>query len=195
MIDVDVLLQFEAEKIAYGKDDLILSVGKRADFYYQIEKGEVKMFNITEDGKEFVQGIFSIGDSFAEPPLFGDFPYPASAVATMDTTLLRLSKDKFLELLRKYPDIHLEFTQILCNRLHYKSMIMKEISVYPPEHRILSLLGYLKKENSPSRPYHVKLTRQGIAELTGMRVETVIRAIKKLGKEKKLTLIGAKIWV
>ena len=194
-MDENVLLQFGAEKIAYEKDDPVLSEGKRADFYYQIAKGNVKMFNITEDGKEFVQGIFNVGDSFAEPPLFGDFPYPASAATTTDTTLLRLPRDKFLELLRKYPDIHLEFTQILCNRLHYKSMIMKEVSVYPPEHRILSLLGYLKKENSPNRPYYVKLTRQGIAELTGMRVETVIRAIKKLGKEKKLTLIGAKIWV
>lgn len=195
MIDENVLFQFEAEKIAYKKDDPILSEGKRANFYYQIGEGEVKMFNITEDGKEFVQGIFNVGDSFAEPPLFGDFPYPASAVATTDTTLLRLPKNQFMELLRRYPDIHIEFTQILCNRLHYKSMIMKEVSVYPPEHRILSLLGYLKKENSPNRPYHVKLTRQGIAELTGMRVETVIRAIKKLGKEKKLTLMGTKIWV
>ena len=195
MIAVDVILQFKAEEITYKKDELILSEGKRADFYYQIIKGKVKMFNITEDGKEFVQGIFSSGDSFAEPPLFGEFLYPASAAATTDASLFRLSKDQFMELLRQHPDIHLKFTQILCNRLLYKSMIMKEVSVYPPEHRILSLLGYLKNENSPSQPYQVKLTRQGIAELTGMRVETVIRAIKKLGSEKKLTLKGPKIWV
>ncbi|MCG2461380.1 Crp/Fnr family transcriptional regulator [Flavobacteriaceae bacterium F89] len=195
MIDLDILMQFDAEEMAYKKDELILSEGKRADFYYQITKGEVKMFNITEDGKEFVQGIFSAGNSFAEPPLFGDFSYPASAAATTDASLYRLSKNRFLELLRLHPNIHLKFTQILCNRLLYKSMIMKEVSVYPPEHRILSLLGYLKNENSPDHPYHVKLTRQGIAELTGMRVETVIRAIKKLGSEKKLTLKGSKIWV
>lgn len=195
MIDVDIILQFKAEEMTYKKDELILSEGKRADFYYQIIKGKVKMFNLTEDGKEFVQGIFGAGDSFAEPPLFGDFLYPASAAATTDASLFRLPKDQFMELLRQYPNIHLKFTQILCNRLLYKSMIMKEVSVYPPEHRILSLLGYLKNENSPGQPYHVKLTRQGIAELTGMRVETVIRAIKKLGSEKKLTLKGAQIWV
>jgi CRP-like cAMP-binding protein len=195
MIDLDVLLEFKAEEITYKKDDLILNEGKRADFYYQISTGQVKMFNITEDGKEFVQGIFGAGDSFAEPPLFGDFLYPASAAATTDACLYRLPKDQFMELLRKHPNIHLKFTQILCNRLLYKSMIMKEVSVYPPEHRILSLLGYLKNENSPNLPYQVKLTRQGIAELTGMRVETVIRAIKKLGAEKKLTLKGSKIWV
>lgn len=195
MIDINVLFQFKAEEIAYKKDELILSEGNRADFYYQIHKGKVKMFNLTEDGKEFVQGNFGTGDSFAEPPLFGEFPYPASAAATTDASLLRLPRDKFMELLRQHPNIHLKFTQILCNRLQYKSMIMKEVSVYPPEHRILSLLGYLKKENSPDHPYHVKLTRQGIAELTGMRVETVIRAIRKLGSEKKLTLKGAQIWV
>src|SRR5690606_18780071 len=110
MIDENVLFKFGAEEMTYEKDDLILSEGKRADFYYQIKKGEVKMFNITEDGKEFVQGIFNMGDSFAEPPLFGDFPYPASAVATTDTSLLRLSREQFMELLRGYPEIHLEFT-------------------------------------------------------------------------------------
>ncbi|WP_238349718.1 helix-turn-helix domain-containing protein [Chryseobacterium cucumeris] len=39
----------------------------------------------------------------------------------------------------------------------------------------------------------VPLTRQQIANLTGLRVETVIRSIKKMEREHILKLIGRKI--
>jgi len=193
MIPEKVLFQYGAEEKSYEKNEIIFSEGGRADYFYQIRNGETKMFNLNEDGKEFVQGIFGDGKSFGEPPIFGDFLYPATAKATKISWVVRLVKPKFLKLLKEYPAIHLRLTQVLCDRLHYKSMIMKEVSVYPPEHRILTLLTYLKTESNTASRYEVKLTRQQISELTGLRVETVIRTIKKLETEKKLKIINRKI--
>ena len=164
----------------------------RSEYYFQIQNGEIKMYNLTEDGKEFVQGIFGDDKSFGEPPLLGDFKYPASALATKSTTLIRLHKNAFISLLRLNPDIHLEFTSLLCKRLAYKAMIGKEISIHPPEHRILTLLNYLKKQGNTT-DFIVELSRQQIAELTGLRVETVIRATKKLESKKILRLENHKI--
>lgn len=195
MIQEEILLDFGAKKVKYEKGDTILKEQTRADFYYQVMSGEVTMFNLTEDGKEFIQGIFKKGKSFGEPPLFGDFAYPASARASKTTVLLRLSKRLLFELLRSKPEIHFEVTRALCNRLNYKAIILKEVSVYPPEHRILTLLRYLKKEAGITGKYEVKLTRLQISELTGLRVETVIRAVKKLANENKLTLIKRKVYV
>jgi CRP-like cAMP-binding protein len=39
----------------------------------------------------------------------------------------------------------------------------------------------------------IPFTRQQLADMTGLRVETVIRAIKKMEKEGKLSLEGHKI--
>ena len=85
---------------------------------------------------------------------------------------------------------------MLDNRLLYKSMILKEISGYNPEHRVLSLIDYMKKEKgiAASEKYEVSLTRQQIADLTGLRVETVIRSVKNLEKEGCLKLIGHKVY-
>lgn len=192
MINKDLLLDFGAEIIVLTKNETLFKEGMRADYYFQIKHGEMKMYNLTEDGKEFVQGIFGDDKSFGEPPLFGDFKYPASALATKSTSLIRLHKDAFISLLRLHPDIHLGFTSLLCKRLAYKAMIGKEISIHPPEHRILTLLNYLKKQ-SDTADFIVELTRQQIAELTGLRVETVIRAIKKLESKKILRLENHKI--
>ncbi|WP_339712586.1 Crp/Fnr family transcriptional regulator [uncultured Kriegella sp.] len=195
MISEEVLAHFGAVEVHFKKDELIFSEGARADFFYQVLNGRVKMFNRTEEGKEFTQGIFKKGKSFGEPPLFGNFPYPAGAKADKPTTLLRLSKDQLFQLLRAEPLVHLKLTQILCDRLHYKSMRLKEVSMYSTEQRILTLLHYLKKEAGGSDKYEVKLTRLEISELTGLRVETVIRTIKKLENDKKLSIINRKVIV
>ncbi len=192
MIAETLLIQFGARTITLEKNEVLFDEGSRADYYYQIVKGAVKMYNLTEEGKEFVQGIFEDGKSFGEPPLFGSFSYPAAAMATEKTQLMRLLKKDFLALLVGNPEVHLGFTRLLCNRLAYKAMIGKEVSVHPPEHRILTFLGYLKNQQD-QQAFTVPITRQQIAELTGLRVETVIRAIKKLESEKKLRLENHKI--
>jgi len=195
MIPETLLAKFSNDtfEVHYKKGTLIFEEGDNALFYYQVKKGAVKMYNLTEDGKEFMQGFFEPGTSFGEPPLFGNFLYPASAAAIDDVTLLRVPKLSFMELLKAFPEIHLKFTGQLCKRLKYKSMIMKEVSVYPPQHRIYTLLSYLKSKESPETTYAVPLTRQQIADLTGLRVETVIRSIKKLEEQKKLKLNQRKI--
>ena len=96
-------------------------------------------------------------------------------------------------MLKENFDLHLKMDQVLCQRLRYKSMVLSEISSYDPEHRILSLLKYYKSKNSSTAKVRIPFTRQQLADMSGLRVETVIRTVKKLEKERKLMLEGHKI--
>lgn len=194
MIPENVLLDYGATIENIYASEVIISEKKRADFYFQIKTGEVKMFNLNENGKEFVQGIFYDGESFGEPPLFADFKYPASAVAVKATELFKLPKSKLFKLLKNNPDINLIFTKAFAKRLYYKATILKEISVHPPEHRILALIDFLKSRYGNEALFQVELTRQQIADLTGQRVETVIRAIKQLEQDGEIKLIKHKVF-
>lgn len=194
MIPENLLLDYSATLENISASEIIISEKSRADFYFQIKTGEVKMFNLNEQGKEFVQGIFYNGESFGEPPLFGDFKYPASAVAVKPTELFKLSKTNLFKLLTNNADINLKFTKALAKRLYYKATILKEISVHPPEHRILALIDFLKRKDGSDKPFQVELTRQQIADLTGQRVETVIRAIKQLEQDGEIELIKHKVF-
>lgn len=195
MIPEDIIQQFGASLKNYSKDQTIINEGEFAEFYYQIKTGEVKMFNLTEEGREFVQGFFKNGDSFGEPPLFGAFKYPATALSLENSEIYLLPKASFFNLLKTYPDIHLKFTRLICKRMVYKAKIVREVSIYPPEHRILTLLHHLKGNTKTDASFEVPLTRQQISDLTGLRVETVIRAIKKLEKSKVLAIIDRKVFI
>ncbi|WP_313115254.1 Crp/Fnr family transcriptional regulator [Aequorivita sediminis] len=194
MIPEELLLDYEATLENIAASEIILNENTRADFYFQIKTGEVKMFNVNDDGKEFVQAFFYNGESFAEPPLFADFKYPASAAAVKQTECYKLPKTKLFELLTHNPEINLKFTKALAKRLYYKATILKEISVHSPEHRILTLIDFLKKKYGSNDLFQVELTRQQIADLTGQRVETVIRAIKQLEQDGEVKIIKHKVF-
>lgn len=196
MINENILISFGALEIELEKGNFLFHENERATNFFQVKKGKIKMFNINSEGKMFVQGFFEAGQSFGEPPLFDNSNYPACTVAEEDTIIFKLSKSKFFQLLKEYPEIHLEITKMLASRLLYKSMLLKEISSFKPEHRIISLLDYIKKtEGIPAEEkFEISLTRQYIADLTGLRVETVIRSVKQLEKEGSIILRNHKIY-
>lgn len=195
MIPIPILENYKPSLTLFYKDRIVFNENSMPQFYYQIKTGKVKMFNLTEDGKEFVQGFFETGTSFGEPPLFDGLNYPASAMCLSDCEIYILPKSTFIKLLKAHPEVHLKFTKMLCKRMVYKAKIMQEVSIHPPEHRILTLLKHLKETANSESLYEVKLTRQQISDLTGLRVETVIRAIKQLEKVEKLTLKRHKVYL
>jgi CRP/FNR family transcriptional regulator, cyclic AMP receptor protein len=190
------LEKYHAKLITLRKHQVLFHDGDKALDYFQVAEGSVKMFIASSDGQEFIQGIFYAGESFGEPALIGNFPYPGSVVALERTTVWKLPKDYFFMMLKENFDLHLKMDQVLCQRLKYKSMVLSEISSYEPEHRLATLLKYFKTKNGTADQSHktiIPYTRQQLADMSGLRVETVIRAVKKMEKDGKLVLEGHKI--
>jgi len=174
---------------------MLFQEGDPATDYMQVECGTVKMFTVNGDGQEFIQGIFNAGESFGEPALIAKFPYPGSVAAIEPSKIWKLPADYFFQMLKDNFDLHVKMNQVLCERLRYKSMVLSEISSHQPEHRILSLLKHYKAKNPVlcNNKITIPYTRQQLADMTGLRVETVIRTVKKMEKDKKLSLEGHKI--
>lgn len=196
MIPAKLLEQYKARLIRVRKDQVLFEEGNPAADYFQVEEGQVRMYILNHEGQEFTQGIFHAGESFGEPPLLGNFAYPATAVALTPGKVWRLLKADFLELLKNNFGLHLKLDHVLCNRLQYKSMILTEISSHTPEHRLTTILTYLKSKlvtESNGKLIIIPYTRQQLADMTSLRVETVIRTIKKMEREGKIKLQGHKI--
>lgn len=197
MIAIDLLEKYGALKKTFDKNDIIFEEGNLPTHYYQIISGEVKMSNYNDDGREFIQGIFYKEQSFGEPPLFLNQNYPANAIAVEDAEILLLPKDNFMKLLQENATVSIKIIENLAQRLYYKSVMAAEMSTQEPEHRILKLIdhgiayfNFKKEENG----YLINFTRQQIGDLTGLRVETVIRTIKALEKKGVLKIINRKVY-
>lgn len=197
MIQKELLDRYGAVEKRYEKSDVIFEVGTNAHYYYQIISGEVKMNNYNEEGKEFIQGFFKPGESFGEPPLFVNRLYPANAIATEDSVILAIKKDAFKQFLLEHPSEAISIIENLAQRLHYKATMSAEIASEDPEHRVLQLIDYAINHfdlTKDKNGYLVDFTRQQIGDLTGIRVETVIRAIKSLEKKHMLKIINRKVY-
>jgi CRP/FNR family cyclic AMP-dependent transcriptional regulator len=195
LVPAKILESYKARLIRVRKDQFLFHEGDQATDFYQVEEGQVKMYILNEEGQEFTHGVFQTGESFGEPALLGDFPYPSNARAVTDGKVWRLSKASFIQLLKENFDLHLKLDFVLCQRLQYKSMILTEVSAHEPEHRLTTIMKYLKLKMAQKGTGKtiIPFTRQQLADMTGLRVETVIRTIKKMEQAGKLKLEKHKI--
>lgn len=194
-IDTNLLFSWGAVAKKYTRSEVIFEEDQMPHFYYQILDGSIRMFNCNDDGKEFTQGIFGPGESFGEPPLLIGESYPANAMAILDTTVVKLSADKFFRILHEYPDVQRSFLLLMAGRIHAKSRTSKEIINQKPEFRITAFLNTFKKKSGKCHErILIPFTRQEIGNFTGLRVETVIRVLCKMNTLKKVEIINHKIY-
>ncbi len=186
--------QYAGTLLTVEKDGLIFSKGDYPGFFYVLRTGGVKMALLHESGREFVQGYFEPGESFGEPPFFAGEPYPASAIAVVRSTIWRISPEGIDAMLDDNPDLLRGIVRALSRRLLYKSVMLGELAIEEAAHRVETLLAFLHQlKGSETGAFTIPYTRQEIADLTGLRVETVIRIVKGLEAKGELSIERGKI--
>lgn len=179
----------------YNPGDYLFREGAIPHFYFQIVNGHVKLNNYNSSGKEFIQNILSSKDPVGDYMLYLEQTYPVNAVALSNCTIIKLSADKLTHYLDQYPNHYLELCKSLSKHLYRKFRLMQKISSPSAVERIKEVLELMKHEQENKTPftYEVPLTRQQLASLTGLCVETTIRAIKKMEQKKIVRITNRKI--
>lgn len=197
MIDLDLLLAWGATYKKYSAGEFVFNEGANCNCYYQLVEGQIKWANYTDEGKEFIQTLIEPGECFGEIPLFDEGPYVSSAVTMENSIVIKLPRDLFHQLIKENSDISFKFCQLLSHRLRYKFMLLKTNAFENPENRITALLSYYKKKKclNSGDAFKVNLTRQQIANMTGLRVETVIRTIRHLSDMGSLNIVNGKVFI
>lgn len=197
MIPVDLLLKNGAAYRKTEPGEIIFNEGGVATYYYQLVEGRVRWCNLMDDGREVLHKIVEPGDVFGELPLFDDGVYAASAISDMSCTLLRLRADTFKQLLEEHPAIHFNFSRSMASDLRFKFMLTDIVSRNCPEDIISSLIQYLNQEKKLicQDCNRLMLTRQQLANMTGLRVETIIRAIKNMERNERVSIVKGKVFI
>lgn len=188
---VKYLLSHNYQPVVYKKGEVIYEPGAQPKAVYFIKSGEVRMVTVNDDGKEFIQGIFKTNQYFGEPALMINKPYLAYTIVTREAEIITVDKEQFFKLLDKERSFSMEMIKTLSDRLFYKSMMLEELANEQAEHRVVTLISYLLKNMEKDAVLDV--TRQHLADMSGLRVETVIRIVKKLAAENVLKLRKGKI--
>jgi CRP/FNR family cyclic AMP-dependent transcriptional regulator len=190
-MNIKYLLEQQFSVQLYKKGETIYHPDTQPRAVYFIKAGKVKMVTVNNDGQDFIQGIFKANEYFGEPALLLGKPYLAYTIAIQDSEIIAVNKKEFFQFLELDSDFSMRLILTLSNRLFYKSMMLEELANEHADHRVKTLLIYLLKDVAPGQELNV--TRQQMADMTGLRVETVIRLIKQPALQIGFKLIRGKI--
>ncbi|PTT34939.1 Crp/Fnr family transcriptional regulator, partial [Chryseobacterium sp. HMWF028] len=177
IISEDLLFSYGATLENYEAGSSVFQEGTTAKYYFQIRSGTVKLNTFLEDGKEFVYGLPFDGHCIGESYLFTDHHYAINAIAVTNCEIIKISKAKFLQMLLEKPALMLEINKYMADRMHFRYMISSFLAISDPIVKLMKLFDHIKKYFGFEEAYSflIPYTRQQIATLTGLRVETVIR--------------------
>lgn len=137
IIEENILIQNGGEILEYENGEIIFEKDSKARYYWQIVSGTVKMDALNIHGKEFLYGLPFDGHSIAESYLFNDKKYPFNATAISKCKIIRLEKTKFLDLMERMPELLMDISVYVSERVHFKNLMLPALGVTSSGERLL----------------------------------------------------------
>jgi len=179
----------EVVETCYKKGEYIFREGDPAEAFHILKSGSVKCVKTSPDGKEITMKVLMPGDLFCcDAAVLDGAVHPGCAQPMGDVRVLALSKKAYFGMLRRNPDAAMEVIQYLGKRLHEAQENAKVLALNPADQRLASLLANLAartgvRESGGIR-LTVRLTRQDLANMVGITVETAIRVMSRFKRQR-----------
>ena len=181
----------------YAKKEAIFREGDRADGFFVISSGKVKVFKLSDGGKEQVLHVLESGQSFAEAAIFEGGDFPAHAEALADSEILLLPKRAFIDLLEKNPKVALRMLASLSKWLKRMTDLVESLSLKDVETRLVFYLSEeLKARGIPLKDgaeLELPIGKNVLASRLGTVPETFSRTLKKLQDDGLIDVRGKRI--
>jgi len=175
-----------ASLLVLSNGEQIFMEGDDCRFLHIVLRGEVKVFKCLENGREIILNFFHAGEAFGEVAAIDGGDYPANATAQGETTVIRLEREHYLELLQRFPEAGLAIIRDLSLRmrsLRERVELMGESGVQARiAHLLLAFGQRIGREEGNGFFIPVSLTRGEIAAMVCARNETVIRIMSRWNK-------------
>lgn len=149
---------------------------------YLVHTGAMRLVQYTPDGQAVSLALFCDWDFFGLLEAVQQQPAMGSAEAMKDTVLLSFKGEHFRSLIQKHPALSAVVTEHLTAYLFNGYERIRELSTMRVEARLAnSVVRLVDKFGMPVNGYweiDLPLSRQGLAELVGTRLETVSRIVR-----------------
>jgi CRP/FNR family transcriptional regulator len=188
--ELDSLAAIAFEK-SFKSGDFVFREEDSPHSFYVIADGRIKVSKSSPSGREFIVTFFGPGDVFGEVAVFANKPYPASAQAVADTSVIGIRRAELLRFLADNPEVALKIINMLGGRLREAVSRLRDLAGERVEQRIAGILLMLNDKLGPELPF----TRQDIADMSGTTVETAIRTMSRLTEDGVIRSARGKITV
>lgn len=182
----DIQLYKIAEKskiISYKRGSIIFYQEDKADNFYLLAEGGIRIYKLSPKGKEQTLSYISEGEPFGEAAVFMNKNFPANAEAETDCNVIIIKKDDFINIIKNNPDISLKLLGILSERLKKFANLIESLSLKEVPERLYQYLLELSREQK-SKKVRLPVNKTQLAIILGTTSETLSRALGKLSDQK-----------
>ena len=173
--------------ISYRKKELIFQPDEEPDSVFYLKDGYVRMYSVSEKGKELTLNIFKPGSYFPMIWAIGDIPNYYYYETMMAVTVYKTSKDQLIGFLKKEPLLLYELTKRIIigtagilTRLEY--LLFGDAYQRVTSSLLLSARRFgLDKQNGEVE-IQLPLTHQEVANLACLTRESTSLEMRKLAK-------------
>ena len=182
-----------ASKKKFKKGEPLFFEGDEGEGFYMVLSGKVKIFKISDSGKEYILHICNPGEMIAEAPVFHGYPFQANAETLEKTKLLFFPRDKFVNLVHKTPSIAINMLGLLSMRLRRFATQIENLSLKEVPSRLAGYLIYSSEEQGGGDTIELDISKGQLASLLGTIPETLSRILTKMSKEGLIDVQGRTI--
>ncbi|MCG8551583.1 MAG: Crp/Fnr family transcriptional regulator [Desulfobacterales bacterium] len=191
-----------------NKGELIFQEGDRAQGFYIVAQGKIKVFKMSFEGKEQILHIYGPGHTFGEVPVFQGKSFPASVMALEPSIILFLPREAFVRQIEKSPALAMNMLADLSRRLREFTVQIENLSLKEVPARLAAYILTLaleasgglqkttmQKKHEPTANVVLPVSKVQLASLIGTTPETISRGLKKMEQAGFIKTEGKKILI
>jgi len=166
--------------------------GEKANGFYLILSGRVKVYKMSPEGREQILHIFTSGEPIGEVPVFSGGTFPASAETLEECTLLFFPRERLRSLFTTDPSMAMNMLAVLAGRLREFTRTIESLSLKDLASRLAS---YLVHTHSPGQGTVIDLgiPKGVLANILGTSQEALSRTFRRMSEAGIIRVNGRSI--
>ncbi|HJV16928.1 MAG TPA: Crp/Fnr family transcriptional regulator [Bacillales bacterium] len=180
----------------YRKGEFIFKPGDLSGNLLIIHKGRVKMYRVSESGKEQLLRLLEPGDFIGDLSLFTNETSDNYAETMVETEICAIHRTDMQQFLINHPLISIKILEEISKRLNEAEKTIERLSLQDAEKRLASYLVELiknsGKDEAMSLPINILLpmSKKDLASYIGTTKETLSRRLSSFQENGWISLTG-----
>ena len=189
--ELEMLDQSRVE-VNFKAGEMMFKQGTPSPYFFCLTTGLAKIYIEGFNGRNLILGVVKPVEYVLGPGIYVDNRHHYSAVAIVDSSACLIDILAFKRIIRSNPDFAEEFIQRVSLQAIFNFEQVISLTQKQMPGRIADVLIYLKDKVYEANPFILSLSRQDLADMSGMSKESAIRILKDFKDEGIIRIEGSR---
>jgi len=184
--DLEKLDQIIKRRRPVEKGEFLYRMGDPFKSVFAVRSGSLKTFTSTSDGQDQIISLFLPGELMGLDAISNNL-HKCTATALETTSVCELPYEHLENLMLEIPGLQRHMLSLMSEEIQHDQCHMTVLARLPVESRLASFLVHLseryKERGFSATEFNLSMSRNDIANLLGMAVETVSRLFSQFHEQ------------